>query len=347
MKAAVYYSNRDIRIVEMTDPAPGPGEVLVRIYSSGICGSDVLEWYRIKTAPRVLGHEVAGVVERVGPGVEKFAPGDRVFVTHHVPCNTCPRCTADHHTDCDTLHRTNFDPGGFAQLVKVPALQVERGMLHLPPGMSFDAASFTEPLACVVRGQRVAGLRPGMSLAVIGAGISGMLHIALARARGAYPIVAIDTSEPRRRMALRFGAQCALSPHEDAGAELRRLAGRMAEVVIVCAGVLPAFRQALEIFEPGGTILAFAVPPPGEEMPFVLFDFWKKGGRLVSTYAGALADCREALGLIAAGAVPVEEMITHRLPLEEIQRGFDLVLKGGEALKVIIRPNGPPPDKGG
>jgi len=344
MKAALYYSNRDIRLVEMPDPVPGPGEVLVRIFSSGICGSDVLEWYRIKTAPRVLGHEVAGVVESIGAGVEKFAPGNRVFVTHHVPCNTCPRCAAGHHTDCDTLHHTNFDPGGFAQLLRVPTLQVDRGMLQLPAGVTFDAGSFTEPLACVVRGQRLAGLQPGMSLAVIGAGISGILHIALAHARGVFPIVAVDISEPRRRLALRFGAQSALAPNEDVGAQLRRLAGRLADVVIVCAGILPAFHQALELVEPGGTVLAFAVPPPEEKMSFPLFEFWKKGARLVSTYAGTLADCREALGLISSRAVPVEEMITHRLPLEEIGRGFELVLKGGEALKVIIRPNGPPPE---
>ncbi|MBE3133013.1 MAG: alcohol dehydrogenase catalytic domain-containing protein, partial [Acidobacteria bacterium] len=145
-RVAVYYRNSDVRIQERPVPKIGPGEILVRIHASGICGSDVLEWYRMKKAPIVLGHEVAGEIVRVGEGVTKRCAGQRVAVSHHVPCNTCHYCLAGYHTACETLHTTNFDPGGFAEYVRVPALQADRGVFPLPDGVSFEEGSFVEPL---------------------------------------------------------------------------------------------------------------------------------------------------------------------------------------------------------
>ena len=187
-------------------PVIGPGEILVRIAASGVCGSDVLEWYRIKKAPLVLGHEVAGTVAEVGAGVTAWRVGDRVAVTHHVPCNTCPACLGGHHTACTTLHTTNFDPGGFAEYVRVPALQTDRGVLRLPDEVSFDEGTFAEPLGCVVRAQRLARVGPGDSVLVMGSGISGLLHVALARALGAGTIMATDINPWRLEAARRFGA---------------------------------------------------------------------------------------------------------------------------------------------
>ena len=142
----------------------------------------------------MLGHEVAGTVAEVGPGVTAWRPGDRVTVTHHVPCNSCPACLGGHHTACGTLHTTNFDPGGFAEYVRVPALQTERGTFRLPEEVSFDEGTFVEPLGCVARAQRLAGLRPGDSVLVMGSGISGILHVALAAALGAGTILATDVN---------------------------------------------------------------------------------------------------------------------------------------------------------
>ena len=161
MRVAMYYNNRDIRIEEMSTPRIGPGELLVRIEASGICGSDVMEWYRIKRAPLVLGHEVAGEVVEVGEGVDRYKKGDRVVASHHVPCNTCRYCLSGHHTVCDTLRRTNFDPGGFSEYVRLPAINVDRGVYPIPDVVSFEEATFTEPLACVLRAQRIATLQPG------------------------------------------------------------------------------------------------------------------------------------------------------------------------------------------
>ncbi|RKZ06393.1 alcohol dehydrogenase, partial [bacterium] len=142
MKAAVYYNNHDIRIEEYPVPEISDDELLVKVESCGICGSDVMEWYRIKKAPLVLGHEIAGTIFEVGRNVEKFAAGQEVFVSHHVPCNTCRYCLAGMHSLCDTLRTTNFDPGGFSQFIRVPRINVDRGTFVLPSSISFDEGTF-------------------------------------------------------------------------------------------------------------------------------------------------------------------------------------------------------------
>jgi L-iditol 2-dehydrogenase len=341
-KVAVYYRNSDVRIEERPVPRLGPGELLVRIRASGLCGSDVLEWYRIKKAPIVLGHEVAGEVVAVGEGVTQGCVGRRGVVSHHVPCNTCRYCLAGHHTACHTLHTTNFDPGGFAEYVRVPALQTDRGVLELPEGVSFEEGTFVEPLGCVVRGQRSAGLKPGQTVAVFGAGISGILHIALAKALGAGRLVATDLAPVRREMALRFGADAAFDARDDVPARVREACGgRGADLVVVCAGALAPFQQALAAVDAGGTILCFATTDPGTALPVPLNEFWRNDITLKPSYGSAPQDSRTALDLVAARRVPVADMITHRLPLEEAPQGFKLMsTPGGSHLKVILVPQG-------
>src|ERR1043166_6753021 len=190
MRVAMYYNNRDVRLEELPVPAGGPGELLVRVKASGICGTDVMEWYRIKKAPLVLGHESGGEVAAVGEGVGDYRIGDRVFVSHHVPCMQCRYCRAGHHSVCDTLRSTHFDPGGFAEYLRVPKINVEFGTFRLPKEISFDDGSFIEPFGCVVRAQRFAGMAAGQSVLIVGSGISGLMHVKLARARGAALIVA-------------------------------------------------------------------------------------------------------------------------------------------------------------
>ena len=128
MRVAMYYNNNDVRLEEMPKPKIGPGELLIKAIACGICGSDVMEWYRVKKTPRVLGHEMTGEIVEVGEGVNQYKVGDRVFVSHHVPCNTCRYCLSGHHTACETLHTTNFDPGGFAEYIRVPRINVDRGV---------------------------------------------------------------------------------------------------------------------------------------------------------------------------------------------------------------------------
>ena len=211
----MYYNNGDVRLEEMPTPKIGPGELLVRIEASGICGSDVMEWYRIKKAPLVLGHEIAGEIVEVGNGVERYKVGDRVAASHHVPCNTCHYCLGGHHTMCPTLRSTTFDPGGFAEYVRLPAINVDRGVYPLPDEVSYEEATFVEPLACVLRAQRIAGLRPGQSVLVVGSGMTGLLHINLARALGAGRIIATDITRYRLDAARRFGADDAIDARVD------------------------------------------------------------------------------------------------------------------------------------
>src|SRR5436853_170557 len=206
MRAAMYHANDDVRIVDLPKPRIGLGEILVKVHASGICGSDVLEWYRKPKAPLVLGHEIAAEVVEVGAGVDQVKVGDRVFVSHHVPCGKCRYCLAGHETVCDTLRTTNFDPGGFAEFVRVPAINVKPGVFRLPPAISDDEAVFIEPLACVFRGQRLAGFRPGHTVLVVGSGVAGLLHVKLAKASGAARVIATDLVEYRKAAATKAGA---------------------------------------------------------------------------------------------------------------------------------------------
>ena len=142
MRAAMYYNNRDVQVEEVPTPKIGPGELLVKVIASGICGSDVLEWYRIKKAPLVLGHEISGEIVEVGEGIDRYKVGDRVFVAHHIPCNTCHYCLNGYHTACETLHNTNFDPGGFAEYLRAPKLNVDRGVFVLPDEITHEEGTY-------------------------------------------------------------------------------------------------------------------------------------------------------------------------------------------------------------
>src|SRR3989442_6497238 len=225
MRGAIYYANDDVRIGELPKPRIGPGEILVRVKASGICGSDVMEWYRKPKAPLVLGHEIAAEVVEVGAGVDAANVGDRVFVSHHVPCGSCRYCRAGHETVCDTLPTTNFDPGGFAEYVRVPAINVKHGVFPLPREISDDEGTFVEPLACVIRGQRLAGFRPGSTLRVLGTGVAGLLHIKLAKAAGAATVIATAVVECRKAAAQKAGADLVVDGREDVPASVRTANG--------------------------------------------------------------------------------------------------------------------------
>lgn len=339
MRVAMYYNNQDVRLEEMPKPEIGPGEFLMKTMACGICGSDVLEWYRIKTAPRVLGHEATGVISEVGAGVERYSVGDKVFVSHHVPCGKCRYCQRGHHTACETLHTTNYSPGGFSEFIKVPKINVERGVYLLPSGVSLEVGVFIEPLACAVRGQRLSGVGDGDTVLVLGSGVSGLLHIQLAKIHGAKRIIATDLSEYKMKAAKKFGANEVINANENVPEKVRELnEGRLADQVIVCAGARSAAEQAMRCAERGGTILFFAVPSPDQEVAAPLVDFWRNEITLKTSYGAAPRDLEESLKLISKKKVSVKQMITHRFGLAEAGEAFKLVAGGGECLKVIIEP---------
>ena len=342
MKVGMYYNNSDVRVEEMDKPVIGPDELLVKAEVCGICGSDVLEWYRIKKAPLVLGHEMTGVIDEVGKNVTKYKKGQRVFVSHHIPCNTCYYCLRGYHTACDTLHTTNFFPGGFSQYIKVPSLNVDRGVFPLPDEMSFDEGAFIEPLACVIRAQRLIRINPGETVLIIGSGISGLLHLLLAKVLGAGRIIATDINPDRLKKAKELGAEHTISATDDVPGKVREYnGGRPADKVIVCAGALPAFNQALKSVDRGGTVLCFATANPGEDLAVPINDFWRNEIKLMPSYGNAPNDALEAIELIRAGRIDVNELISHRVSFDNIAEGFQMTAGGKDkdgnpSLKVIV-----------
>jgi L-iditol 2-dehydrogenase len=343
MRVAMYYHNHDVRLEELPRPQIGPGEMLVEVKSCGICGSDVMEWYRRKKAPLVLGHEMCGEIVEIGERAAAQYPyriGKRVFVSHHVPCNTCRYCLRGHHTACATLQSTNFDPGGFSEYVRIPELQVDRGVYVLPDDVSFEEGTMIEPLACVLRSQRLAGVEAGDTVLVIGAGISGLLHIQLAKALGAGKVIATDIQEFRLKAAESFGADAALAGGEDLIGRLLEINDRrLFDLVIICAGTEAVVTSALQAVDNGGSVLFFAVPPAGVQVPIPITDLWRREITIQTSYGASPSDLMMALELIKTRRLPLlPQMITHRFGLEDAGLGFRLVAEARESIKVVINP---------
>lgn len=339
MRAAMYYSNDDVRIVDLPTPTIGAGEILVKVRASGICGSDVMEWYRKPKAPLVLGHEIAAEVVKLGDGVDQVRLGDRVFVSHHVPCGSCRYCKAGHETVCDTLRTTNFDPGGFAEYVRVPNINVRLGLFKLPEEVTDEEAVFIEPLACVARGQRLVGSSKGGTLLVIGSGIAGLLHIRLAKAQGAGKVIATDVVDFRKEAALASGADAVIDGREDVPANVTSAnGGRLADLVITCTGAPKAIAQGLASVDRGGRILFFAPTEPAAKVDFPFNALWREEVTMTSSYGGSPRDIREAIELLKTRRVKVRDLITHRMPLSQAGEGFRLVAKAQDSIKVVLRP---------
>ncbi|MGD9694353.1 MAG: alcohol dehydrogenase catalytic domain-containing protein [Thermoleophilia bacterium] len=334
MRVALYHGAGRLTLVSRPDPAPGPGELVVRVRACGICGSDLMTWYQDPRAPVVLGHEPAGEVVAAGEGAP-FGPGERVFVHHHVPCMTCRLCRAGRHTLCERFRETRIDPGGLAELVRVPAENARLDVLALPESVSEVAATLIEPLGCVLRGLRLAGLERGMRVAVVGAGAMGLLYVEAARALGAGPVAAVEPREDRRALALRSGAAPVASADPDAVRDA--LGGRLADRVFVCTANRAAIAASLHLAAPAATVQLFAPTPPGELVPLDLGAVFFREVSLQSTYSAGPLDTRDALDLIASGAVDAESLVSHRLPLAEVEEAFRLA-RSGEAVKVVVEP---------
>ncbi|MHA1409448.1 MAG: zinc-dependent dehydrogenase [Candidatus Odinarchaeia archaeon] len=337
MRVAVYYNNNDVRIEERPIPQISDDEILVKSHAIGICGSDVMEWYRIKTAPRVLGHEMVGEIYKVGKNVKKYSVGQRVFVSHHVPCNSCRYCYYDYHTACETLHTTNYDPGGFSEFIRVPKINVDRGVFILPDTLSYDEGVFIEPLACAIRGQEHLDIKKGQTVLVMGCGVSGILHIQLSKLYGAGKIIATNNREYRRKLAEKFGADITLTPKEATVEKIRELNdGNLIDKIIVSTGASKAVEQAFELIDRGGTILFYAVPPPTVNIPVNFNKLWRNEVSIKMSYGAAPKELFKSIQLLKNKRINVKDMITHKLPLTEAQKGFQLVASGDQALKVVL-----------
>ncbi|MFX0072990.1 MAG: alcohol dehydrogenase catalytic domain-containing protein [Candidatus Hermodarchaeota archaeon] len=347
MKIARYYNNKKVLEDEMAKPEIGADEFLVKVKKSGICGSDVLEYYRLAKMEKlgvdslILGHEIAGDIVEIGENVQNLKLGDRVFVSHHVPCFECHYCELGHHTACNLLHNTNYDPGGFAEYLRVPPINIEKkGVYVLDDTVSYEEGVFIEPLGCVCRAQRLADIKKGQTILILGSGVSGLLHLMLAKAKGIEKIITTDVSEFRLKKAEKFGATAMLMATEDIVPKVKELnEGRSPDCIIVCTGALPAAKQAINCAGPGTTIIFFAVPKPGINLEIPINDYWRNEVTIMTSYGAAPEDLDESYDWIKSKKINVEELISHRFPLNKVGEAFKVVCDADESMKVILEPD--------
>ena len=334
MRAARTLSLDSTVMVELPEPVCGAGEVICRVVACATCGSDVHGWYVQRKLPAVLGHEPVGQVVEVGRGVERVATGDLVAIHHHAPCGVCGTCAAGRETLCPEFRVVNIDPGGFAEYARIPARLVQE-LLPLE-GLDPVVATCTEPLACVLRAQDRVALTPRDTLLVVGAGASGLLHIAAARARGVERVLVAEPREDRRERARGWGA--GPFPGEAPGAP----GAERCDVAIVTSDHPDAIAAGAAALGPGGRLCAYAPPGIGAPIPVDGAEIFLRELTITASWSAGPGDMRAALALLQAGAVRTDELITHRFPLERTGAAL-AAQRDGSALKAVVLPWGGEP----
>lgn len=337
MTVVMVHSFTDIRVEQRPLPLPGPRDILVRVAVCGVCSGDVMDWYIEAKAPLVLGHEPAGTVAAIGAEVTSFAVGDRVFMHHHAPCFVCERCRQGLYTLCPTWKRSRLDPGGMAEYVRVPEINLS-DTLKLPDQVSFEDASLVEPAACAVKGMAKVGVLPGDTVLITGLGTMGMLNIQVARAYGAARIIAADRIPWRLQKALDLGSDAVIDVSRQVLADgvSRFTGGAMARRVIVGPGTTAAMADGIRACAPGGTVLFFTPTPPGILLEIEPHFLYFNEITLASSYSCGPLDTRQALDLIGRGVIAARDLVTHRFPMAEAAAAFALTARGGDSLKALV-----------
>jgi L-iditol 2-dehydrogenase len=338
MQAVLMDGRGGVRLGEVRPPRAPRGGALVRVTAVGICGSDT---HKFRHAPEgsVLGHEVAGVVERLGEGARGFRAGDRIVVAHHVPCGTCFYCRRGHPSQCGLFRSTNIRPGGWAERIAVTGAHLRHAAFRIPEDVEDGTASLTEPLACCLRAVRRAAPRRGETFAVVGLGPVGLLLAGLLRMHSVH-VYGLDRLAARVRLGARlFGATpLPPDPARAVRAVRRRTGGRGADQVLLAAGAGETLGTALDLVRRGGTVHLFSAPDEGTLVPIDINRIYKREVRVLATYSSSPRDLRDAFALIRRGSLAASALVTHRLPLSRIEEGLRLV-RSGEALKVILVPD--------
>ena len=336
MKATVLREEGRLSAESWPRPVIGAGELLLRLRGCGLCGSDIAKVGAAGTTlPLVLGHEVVGDVVEVGGGVTEFGVGDRAVAAHHVPCGRCHFCRRGSESMCADFKTSHLDPGGFAEFVRVPGVNVRHATFKVPAHVSDEAASFVEPLACCLRAVRRARVEPGDTAAVIGLGSIGCLFVQLLRRAGAR-VVGVDLLAERAALAKTLGADAAGVP-EAVSHVVRELSeGRGADLVVVTGGGTAALPWATTAVRDGGSLHYFA-GGAGDTLPLPLEVLYKRELTLTATYSSSPADLAAAFALIAAGEVSTAPLVSHRLPLDRVEEAVALMRRQA-ALKVFVTP---------
>jgi L-iditol 2-dehydrogenase len=347
MHAAVYRGESVVNVEQIPTPAIGPGEILIRVEACGICHTDLKKIeYNLLAPPRVYGHETAGVVAAVGSGVTRFRPGDRVVAFHHIPCLACFYCSLKLYAQCPVYKRVGitagFEPagGGFSQYVRVMDWIVEAGVEKIPDGVSFERATLVEPLNTCLKAVVQCDPRPGETVVVMGQGPIGLMFTMLVKRTGAR-VISTDTIAERREISSRCGAELTWDPRSVTVAdEVKKLTGgRGADLVIVAASVPGIVEQAMACSRPGARILLFAQTSATERIEVSGADICVGERTVFGCYSASVDLQKESARLVFSGELPLEELISHCLPLVKICSGFDLALHPGpKSLKIIVQP---------
>ena len=347
MQAAVYTGHGNIAVQPVPVPEIGPGELLIRVHACGICHTDLKKIeYNLLPPPRIYGHETAGEVAAIGKGVGGFSIGDRVIVFHHIPCLECFYCRHKLYAQCPVYKKVGvtagFEPagGGFSQYVRAMDWIVERGVEKIPDGVSYERACFVEPLNTCLKGVVQLKANPDDVVVILGQGPIGLLFTMLVKRSGA-TMLATDTMPYRREMAVRFGALEAYDPRSaDLQSRVMELTGgRGADAVIVAATAPGIVEQAVRYSRPGSRLLLFAQTSHTERIELSGADVCVGERLIFGSYSASLDLQKESADLVFSGELPIDDLISHRFPLDQIRAGIDLALRPEpKSLKIVVQP---------
>ncbi len=338
MKVARLYDFGDIRVEEMDIPDVGDDEMLVKVKACGICSSDTMDWYVRKKAPVVIGHELSGVVVKVGEKVDKFKPGDRVFVHHHAPCMECRYCKRGNYVMCDTWKKSKIIPGGIAEYVKVPDVNLRNDTLKLPDDVSFEDGALIEPVACSVKAFKRSGIRTGDFVVVLGLGFMGQVNVKLAKFYGAEIVIGVDKVKYRLDKAIENGADFVVNfADEDVFEKISQITGKyMSDIVIVGPGTIEAINMGLKLTAKGGKLILFTPTPDSAKLEINPYDIYFNEISIIPSYSAGPDDTQEALKLISDGIIKAKDLVTHKFKIENTLDAFMLTASAGESLKCMI-----------
>ena len=341
MKAAVIKSNSNIEIKNIEKPPVGPGDMLVKMRACGICGSDVEKVFGKYGQPSMrLGHEPAGIITQVGSEISNFSVGDRVFTHHHVACysDDCHECSHGNETMCKRYYESNLEPCGLADEYVVPEWNVNHGgVLNIPANMSFEEAAMIEPLACCIRAWNKFKHQKNDSVAILGVGPTGIMHVLLAKLYGLGKVFCLDLNDFRLDFAKKFETITIHSGNTNAMEQIKsETANHGVDVVIVSTSSLNALKDAVHFVRKGGTIVMFGVPSKGANVDLDMSEVYSKGITIVNSYAASDVDTTHALDLISNKQIDVSQLITHKYNLQECQQAFAHAKSGDKAMKIII-----------
>ncbi|MGD0979299.1 MAG: zinc-dependent dehydrogenase [Candidatus Bathyarchaeia archaeon] len=340
MKTAVYYGPRDVRIEEKEVPEIGDKELLVKVHACGVCGTDVktvLRGHPLIKPPAVLGHEIAGEIVRIGRDVTEHRKGERVVVAPYVPDGTCYYCLRGRYTLCTGLYEESPTPGGFAEFVKVPPNIVKKGTLEIPNTVSYEEAALTEPLACCLHGIEECHVGVGDCVAIVGDGPIGLMHLQLARVKGATKIILSGQLDDRLRLAEELGASVAVNETEENPVKkvMDETNNRGGDAVIVAVGSVAAVEQGLKLVRKGGIVNLFGGFPGQSELKLDPNLIHYSEVTVTGTFGFSHINFARALQLISTRSVKMSKLITHRFKLDEVLTAID-VLADRKGLKAVV-----------